>query len=178
MISVVVPLFNEEENVLELHRRLDQTLRSLDLTYEILFVDDGSRDQTAAILDSLRAGTVMWRVSTSVATSGIKRPCRRASTTGAGQAVVVMDGDLQDPPELIPRFLARWREGFEVVYAVRRKPARGSWQRKSVCRVLSDLERHQRPRYPDRQRRLLPDGPPRGRGCSSTCPNGCGSCAG
>ncbi len=119
VISVVVPLFNEEENVEELYRRLDQTLRSLNLSYEILFVDDGSRDQTPSILDRL------CETDRSVACIHFSRNFGHQAAVsagidhGRGQAVVVMDGDLQDPPEILPRFIEKWREGFEVVYAVR-----------------------------------------------------------
>ena len=64
---------------------------------------------------------------------------------GRGQAVIVMDGDLQDPPEILPQFVAKWREGFEVVYAVRRNRKEGIPEAGGLFRLLSDLERDQRP---------------------------------
>ena len=145
-ISVVVPLFNEEENVLELHARLERTLRSLNLTYEILFIDDGSRDRTAAILAGLR------ETNPHVATIQLSRNFgHQAAVTagidhGRGQAVVVMDGDLQDPPEVIPQFVAKWREGNEVVYAVRRNRKEGILKRAAYAafyrtlNAISDLD--------------------------------------
>ena len=77
-----------------------------------------------------------------------------------GRAVIVMDGDLQDPPEVIPQFVARWREGYDVVYAVRKRRKEGPVKRLGYFALLPAPERDQRPGHPARQRRLLPDGPP------------------
>ena len=77
---------------------------------------------------------------------------------------MVMDGDLQDPPEVIPQFVARWREGYDVVYAVRRHRKEGPLKRARLLRLLPDPERDQRAGHPAGQRRLLPDGPQGGRG--------------
>jgi polyisoprenyl-phosphate glycosyltransferase len=145
-ICVAVPLFNEEDNVLELHKRLERTLRSLNLTYEILYIDDGSRDQTSAILARL------CETSPHVASIHLSRNFgHQAAVTagidhGRGQAVVVMDGDLQDPPEVIPGFVAKWREGYEVVYAVRRNRKEGMLKRAAYAafyrtlNAISDLD--------------------------------------
>jgi dolichol-phosphate mannosyltransferase len=118
-LSVVVPLFNEQENVAELYRRLVTALDALWLGYELVLVDDGSSDRTAVLLDELR------RRDPRVAPLHLSRnfghqPAISAGLARArGQAVIVMDGDLQDPPEVLGRFIERWREGYEVVYAVR-----------------------------------------------------------
>lgn len=120
MISVVVPLFNEEATVPELVRRLDATLRSTGHRYEIILVNDGSRDGTREAVRALFAryqSLVLVDLSRNfghqiAATAGLDR--------ARGDAVVLMDGDLQDPPELIPAMLEQWREGYDVVYAVRR----------------------------------------------------------
>lgn len=146
VISVVVPLFNEEDNVLELHQRLERTLRSLNLTYEILFIDDGSRDQTAAILERL------GETDPNVACIHLSRNFGHQAAVsagidhGRGQALVVMDGDLQDPPEILPRFVAKWREGYEVVYAVRQNRKEGPLKRAAysafyrILNAISDLD--------------------------------------
>ena len=76
-----------------------------------------------------------------------------------GRAVIVMDGDLQDPPEVLPLFVARWREGFEVVYAIRQDRKEGLHQAAWVLFVLPDPGGDQRDRHPAGQRRFLPDGP-------------------
>jgi dolichol-phosphate mannosyltransferase len=145
-VSVVVPLFNEEENVAELHRRLGPVLQSLELPYEILLVDDGSRDQTPALIDSL------IRKDGNVAGLHFSRNFGHQAAVSAGidhargQVVIVMDGDLQDPPEVLPQFIAKWREGYEVVYAVRHSRKEGPLKRLGyfgfyrLLRAISDLE--------------------------------------
>ena len=118
-LSVVVPLFDEQDTLPELYRRLTAVLRETKQTYEIVLVDDGSRDATAMLADSYastdRAVTVLH-----LSRNFGHQPAVSAGLDAArGRAVVVMDGDLQDPPELIPQLVARWRAGGEVVYAVR-----------------------------------------------------------
>ena len=128
-ISVVVPLYNEQENVRELHRRLGLALASLQVPYEIVFVDDGSRDDTPQLIDELRS------VDTSLTVVHLSRNFGHQAAVCAGidcalgRAVMLMDGDLQDPPEVIPGFVTRWREGYDVVYAVRRRRKEGMVKR-------------------------------------------------
>jgi len=120
VLSVVVPLYNEEDNINELHRRLELSLRSLEISYEILFIDDGSRDETPALIQALREkdrNVACVRLSRNF---GHQAAVSAGIDHGRGQALIVMDGDLQDPPEVLPQFVAKWREGYEVVYAVRR----------------------------------------------------------
>ena len=118
-LSVVVPAYNEEAVLEPFHRRLGATLDAIGEPAEIVYVDDGSRDRTAAILEALR------REDPRVAIVGLSRNFGKevALTAGLhharGQAVVVIDADLQDPPELIPELLDRWRDGADVVCAVR-----------------------------------------------------------
>ncbi|MGC1275542.1 MAG: glycosyltransferase family 2 protein [Planctomycetaceae bacterium] len=118
-VSVVVPCFNEQEVLRETHRRLSAALRELRLDYEIVYVDDGSRDETPAILRSLQAAddhVVVVRFSRNfghqiAATAGLDY--------ATGDAVVLIDADLQDPPEVITEFVARWRDGYDVAYGQR-----------------------------------------------------------
>ncbi len=119
-ISVVVPLFNEEDNVLELHSRLERALGSLGVPYEILLIDDGSSDATSALIEELRRKNRNLACVHLSRNFGHQAAISAGIDHGRGQAVIVMDGDLQDPPEVLPEFVARWREGFDVVYAVRR----------------------------------------------------------
>ena len=120
-ISVVVPLFNEQANVPELHRRLGRTLASLEVPYEIVFVDDGSRDATSRLIDELYAADPSLTVVHLSRNFGHQAAVSAGLDCAVGRCVVLMDGDLQDPPEVIPEFVARWREGHDVVYAVRRR---------------------------------------------------------
>jgi polyisoprenyl-phosphate glycosyltransferase len=122
-LSIVVPLYNEEGNVAPLVERITRIAEQLEsvATYEIVLVNDGSRDGTLAKIRAemrRRPNIVLVNLSRNfghqlAATAGID--------IAQGDAVVLMDGDLQDPPELIAQFAARWREGYDVVYAVRRK---------------------------------------------------------
>jgi dolichol-phosphate mannosyltransferase len=145
-ISVAIPLFNEEDNVLELHKRLERTLRSLNLTYEILFIDDGSRDRTASIVDRLCETDPHVAAIRLSRNFGHQAAVSAGIDHGRGQAVVVMDGDLQDPPEVIPDFVAKWREGYEVVYAVRKNRKEGMLKRAAygafyrTLNAISDLD--------------------------------------
>ena len=145
-ITVTVPLYNEAENVLDLHRRLKETLQSLKLTYEILYIDDGSQDETALILKRLcDTDPYVARVQLS-RNFGHQAAVSAGIDHGRGTAVVVMDGDLQDPPEVIPEFVAKWREGFDVVYAVRRNRKEGILKRAAYAafyralNAISDLD--------------------------------------
>lgn len=121
VLSVVVPIHNEQESLNALLTRLAAVLDSIDLPAEVILVDDGSTDETplqlvlAARRDSrLKVVTLARNFGHQIAiTAGLDR--------ATGDVVVVMDGDLQDPPELIPELVARWRAGYEVVYAVRRR---------------------------------------------------------
>jgi dolichol-phosphate mannosyltransferase len=144
-ISVVVPLFNEAENVDELHRRLDVSLRSLEVPYEIVFVNDGSRDGTPTRLSAIHESDRNLAVVHLSRNFGHQAAVSAGIDHARGRAVVVMDGDLQDPPEIIPQFVQRWREGYDVVYAVRRHRKEGSLKRLGyygfyrILNAISDL---------------------------------------
>jgi dolichol-phosphate mannosyltransferase len=146
LLSVVVPLYNEEECVEPLWERLRAVLEPMGSPFEVVLVDDGSRDATPALIDDLHERDeriVVVRLSRNFG----HQPAITAGLEQArGQAVVVMDGDLQDPPELIPQLLRLWREGNDVVYAVRRRRREGLIKRlgyRAFYRLLgwiSDLE--------------------------------------
>jgi dolichol-phosphate mannosyltransferase len=122
-LSVVAPLFNEEGNVAELVRRLRAAADGapgID-AYEIVLVDDGSTDRTAELLHAHAAADprlVIVRLSRNF---GHQLAATAGLDLARGDAVVLIDADLQDPPELIPGLVERWQAGFDVVYAVRRK---------------------------------------------------------
>ncbi|GAC1441844.1 MAG: glycosyltransferase family 2 protein [Vulcanimicrobiaceae bacterium] len=122
LISVVVPLFNEEGNVAELVRRITSIMDrvAVDDRYEIIAVNDGSRDGTLAALHALQRVQPRLVVVDLSRNFGHQIAATAGLDTARGDAVVLMDGDLQDPPELIEAFLAKWREGYDVVYATRK----------------------------------------------------------
>lgn len=118
-LSVVVPVYNEEENLHELARRLRQVLEGLVSTWEVLFVDDGSRDRSWEIILQLAQEEPRIRGLRFSRNFGHQMAFFAGIEHAKGDAVVIMDGDLQDPPELIPELLTKHRQGYEVVYAVR-----------------------------------------------------------
>lgn len=119
--SVIVPIYNEQENILELYRRLTEVMTGLDEPYEFVFVDDGSRDQSLEMLSFIHSRDPRVRVISLSRNFGHQQAVSAGLDAVRGRAVIVMDADLQDPPEVIPQFVAKWREGFEVVYAIREK---------------------------------------------------------
>ena len=122
LLSVVVPCFNEEAAIRETHRQLVATLETVpDLDFEIVYVDDGSHDSTLNLLRGLQHADVRVRVLALSRNFGQQMALTAGLQAAAGAAVVLIDADLQDPPEVIPEMLDRWREGVDVAYGVRAK---------------------------------------------------------
>ncbi len=119
LLSVVVPCCNESANIAELHRRLAEVCAGLDLDAEFVFVDDGSRDDTLERLKALAGTDPRVRVLSLSRNFGHQAALSAGIDHAAGDAVVVMDADLQHPPELIEEFVTRWRAGYDLVYAYR-----------------------------------------------------------
>lgn len=146
LLTVVVPLFNEQDNLPELYRRLIVTLESLGEPFEILFVDDGSSDATPAMLDLLTTTDRRIAVIRLSRNFGHQAAVSAGIDHARGRGVVILDGDLQDPPEVIPQFVERWRNGFEVVYAIRRKRKEGPLKRLGyfafyrILHAIADLD--------------------------------------
>ena len=119
LLSVVVPAYNEQEVITEFHRCLAKVLDEISMSSEIVFVNDGSTDNTLAVLQTL------FNEDPRIAIVDLSRNFGKeiALTAGLhkanGDAVIVIDADLQDPPELIPKLLMEWRNGYDVVYAKR-----------------------------------------------------------
>jgi polyisoprenyl-phosphate glycosyltransferase len=120
LLSVVVPCYNEEESIADTHRRLAQALATLaNVTWEIVYVDDGSTDGTPADLRTIQASDRRVRMIRLSRNFGHQIAVTAGLEHAAGDAVVIIDADLQDPPEVIDQMLARWREGYDVVYGRR-----------------------------------------------------------
>jgi len=119
VISVVVPVYNEEAVIHESYARLKKVLKGLDESYELIFVNDGSRDATPAIIRSICATDAHVRLIDFSRNFGHQTAITAGMDYASGEAVIVIDADLQDPPEVIPEMVAKWRQGFDVVYGQR-----------------------------------------------------------
>lgn len=120
LLSVVVPCFNEEPALADTHQRLSHALEGLDdCDYELIFVDDGSIDRTFRVLTEIQASDARVRVLRLSRNFGHQIAVTAGLEAAAGDAVVVIDADLQDPPEVIPNMITLWREGNHVVYGSR-----------------------------------------------------------
>jgi len=133
MLSLVFPIFNEEVVIPELFRRVKQMLSQLHCSYEIICVDDGSRDQSFALLCALAAQDPAMKIIRFSRNFGHQMAITAGLDYSRGQATVVMDADLQDPPEVLASLVAKWREGYDVVYAVRsERKGEGLMKRKTA----------------------------------------------
>lgn len=128
-LSVVVPVYNEEEVLPAFHARLSAVLGTLPCQSEILFVNDGSKDGTAAVLERLAAQDERVKLLALTRNFGHQPALSAGLDHCSGDAVVLIDADLQDPPELIGQFYAKWREGYQVVYGQRRRLEEGFLKR-------------------------------------------------
>jgi len=119
LLSVIVPVYNEEQVLDEFHRRLSAVLQRLDMRSEIIYVNDGSRDGTLMLVRALRARDASVSLIDLSRNFGKEAAMTAGFDLAAGDAVVVIDADLQDPPELIPEMIRQWRAGHDMVYAQR-----------------------------------------------------------
>ncbi len=121
-LSVIIPVYNEEENILPLHQRLVEVLSKLDFgKKELVFVNDGSTDKTLSIIKSLPTDSTSIRFIDLSRNFGHQIAVTAGLDQSIGDLVVIIDADLQDPPELIPGMVAKAKEGYDVVYARRIK---------------------------------------------------------
>ncbi len=120
LLSIVIPCYNEEAVIAETHRRLTATMAAIAVeAWEVIYVDDGSRDATARLLRELHEQDERVRVLRFSRNFGHQVAVSAGIEHTAGDAVVLIDADLQDPPEVIGEMLARWREGYDVAYGQR-----------------------------------------------------------
>ncbi len=142
MISIVIPCYNEEEMLSGLSARITEASRDWSEPYEVVAVDDGSKDSTWARLEELAATNPHWKILRFGRNFGHQVAISAGIFHASGDAVVTMDADLQDPPEEIKRFLEKWREGYDVVYGIRKARKEGFIKRflyHFFYRVLSFL---------------------------------------
>ncbi|MCA8832427.1 glycosyltransferase family 2 protein [Hymenobacter pini] len=140
-LSVIIPIYNEEANIAALHERLSNVLDGMPLPggYEFIFINDGSRDQSLALIQTLAARDKRVRYIDFSRNFGHQIAVTAGLDLSVGEAVVIIDADLQDPPELIPQLYQKLREGYEVVYAKRRSRQGESAAKKLTAKLFYRL---------------------------------------
>ena len=135
IVSVVIPVYDEETNLPVLHERLTKVLVATEPQFEIVFVDDGSHDRSVEVMRGLAVGDAHVVVVELSRNFGHQVAISAGLDYARGEAVIIMDADLQDPPEVLPQFIAKWREGHDVVYAVRAQRKEG-WFKRTLYAVF------------------------------------------
>jgi dolichol-phosphate mannosyltransferase len=135
-LSVVAPVFNEEAILHELYRRLREVLDGAGLDWELVLINDGSRDRSLEIMRELNAADPRVRVVSFARNFGHQVAITAGADYAQGQAVCIIDADLQDPPEVILDLLAKWREGYEVIYAVRSEREGETWFKEFTAKAF------------------------------------------
>ena len=120
MISIVIPLYNEQETIPELHRRLTDAMKNVNDSYEIIWINDNSKDDSLRVMKSFAEKDTHVKVIDFARNFGHQIAITAGIDSANGEAVILMDGDLQDPPELLPDMIAKWKTGFEVVYTIKK----------------------------------------------------------
>lgn len=137
--SIVVPVYNEELVVEESYKRLKQVMDSTNEPYELIFVNDGSRDKTAELVSGLCDRDKNVRLINFSRNFGHQTAITAGMDNSSGQAVVVIDADLQDPPEVILDMIAKWKEGYDVVYGQRLKRKGETFFKKVTAKLFYRL---------------------------------------
>lgn len=141
--SVVAPVFNEEQILPEFYRRVVTALEPLGEPFELVLVNDGCRDQSPEVMRQLHEQDARVKVVNFSRNFGHQLAITAGTDYARGQAVIVIDSDLQDPPETIPDLIERWREGYQVVYAIRTERAGETWFKKTTAsffyRLISSI---------------------------------------
>lgn len=147
-ISVVIPVFDEEDNLPVLYQRLTKILGEFEPDYELIFVDDGSQDNSAQVLQELvdlDPHVLMIQLARNF---GHQISISAGLDFARGDGVIIMDADLQDPPEVLPEFIEKWREGYDIVYAIRANRKEGWLKRNAYSffyRILQGIANIQIP---------------------------------
>jgi dolichol-phosphate mannosyltransferase len=140
-ISVVIPVFDEEDNLPVLYQRLTKVLGEFEPDYELIFVDDGSQDNSAQILQELAELDPLVILIQLARNFGHQISISAGLDFARGDGVIIMDADLQDPPEVLPEFIEKWREGHDIVYAIRTNRKEGWLKRHAYTYFYRILQR-------------------------------------
>jgi dolichol-phosphate mannosyltransferase len=143
LLSIIIPCYNEEEVIKVTHTRLTSVLEEITPDFELIYIDDGSRDQTAELSRQLHTSDSRVRVILLSRNFGHQMATTAGIEHSVGDAVVLIDADLQDPPEVIKEMVDKWRQGYDVVYGVRTERIGESafklWSAKAFYRLINQL---------------------------------------
>lgn len=134
--SIIAPCFNEEGVLPELYRRICQVMDQTGEPWELVLINDGSRDKTPQLMRELRAGDPRVKLIDFTRNFGHQIAVTAGLDYAQGDAVIIIDADLQDPPEVILQMIDRWKQGYEVVYAVRTKRKGESWFKEFTAKLF------------------------------------------
>lgn len=135
-ITIIAPIYNELENIPELYHRMREVMGSLGEDWELILVDDGSRDGSTDVIRKLAETDDHVRPVIFARNFGHQIAVTAGLDYSRGDAVIIIDADLQDPPEVILDLIAKWREGYEVVYAVRKEREGETWFKKTTASLF------------------------------------------
>lgn len=137
--SVVAPVYNEEGNLGRFYQRVAAVMNALEETWELILVNDGSRDESLQVIESLAAADPHIKYLNFARNFGHQTAVTAGIDVAEGAAVILIDSDLQDPPEVIPHLIEQWREGYQVVYAIREKRKGESWFKLATAKAFYRL---------------------------------------
>lgn len=139
--SIVLPIFNEAKTLPELQRRLAPILEKLDGPVEVILVDDGSKDQSVEQIKKICKADTRFKLIQFSRNFGHQLAITAGMDFAIGEAIIIMDADLQDPPEVVLKLIEKWKEGYEVVYAVRKNRSGETWFKKCTAKIYYRLLR-------------------------------------
>lgn len=145
MISIVIPVYDDEDLLQILYERLTAACKMWEEEYEVLLVDDGSKDNSETIMKNIADRDDCFKIITLSRNFGQQAAISAGMTVAKGDAVIIMDDDLQDPPEELHQFIKKWKEGYDVVYAIRTERKEGILMRFTyaifyrVLKLISDI---------------------------------------
>ncbi len=142
MVSVVVPAYDEAQVLEKFHTRLAATMNAIGVDWEVIYVNDGSRDRSLDVMHAIKAHDDHVAVLNLSRNFGKEIALTAGLDRAAGDAIVVIDADLQDPPELIPQLLDVWATGIDIVYAQRRSRSGESWLKRQTAFAFYRVMRH------------------------------------
>ncbi|NES81172.1 MAG: glycosyltransferase family 2 protein [Moorea sp. SIO2B7] len=137
--SLIVPIYNEEKNISEMYRRISLVMERLDDSVELVLINDGSRDRSLQMIRELHQKDQQVSYLSFARNFGHQIAVTAGLNFVRGQVIVILDADLQDPPELIPDMIEKWREGYQVVYAQRSRRRKESWFKRFSAYVFYRL---------------------------------------